>query len=483
MAKNLEVELSVSGAKNAAPVELTVTSVRGREAISELFDFEIDLVCTPGEELPDAVAPGAVADLVFRFDGLELRHVHGVLEAVTLRLDCHAERPTYRARLVPRAFRSTLVKTQQIFMDDSIIGIMKHKLGLVGLGSDRVLFNLDQRHNYPEREFVVQYMETDHAFVSRLAEHRGVSYYFDHTEGFDRMMFTDHLGGFKAGDQAKRLVITDALNERDRVHTIDRTGRMMPSTYVTYDHNYRKPMLPLLASQRLEGGNGGGIVEFGAHLKDKEASEALGAVRAEELACRQVVYRGESSIVNMTAGGATVLQSYQKQPDTELLISSVEHVVDSDGDGNLTYKNRFEAVGREVTFRPQRLTPKPVVPGIVTAVVQGVPGSDGTSANLDEEGRYILEFHFDSALGDPSQKSSRPVRMAQPFGGTGHGMHFPLRPGTEVVLAFTNGDPDRPILLGAVPNAITRTPVVASNKTQNRITTKSGAMFEISEKV
>ena len=72
--------------------------------------------------------------------------------------------------------------------------------------------------------------------------------------------------------------------------------------------------------------------------------------------------------------------------------------------------------------------------------------------------------------------------MAQPFGGTGHGMHFPLRPGTEVAVAFADGDPDRPIIVGAIPNAHTRTPVTSANHTQNRITTASGAIFEISER-
>jgi type VI secretion system secreted protein VgrG len=481
MAENLVVELHLEIA-NAEPVAINVSELSGREAISELFSFDLSLALPAAEELPEEVAPGAIATLEFRYSDEVLRRIHGVLESVTMQVDSHAERPTYRARLVPRATRSTLIKTQQIYMDQTIVQIMQHKLKLVGLREADVKFDLDPRNQYPEREFVVQYKETDHAFVSRLAEHRGISYYFDHSEGCDRIVFVDHQGAFKAPDLAEEINITNALDQRDRVYELSRQAHIIPSNYITYDHNYRKPTLPLLAKNKVTEGRSGGIIEFGAHLKDKDESKALSAVRADELGCRQVQYRGDSSIVKMTAGGVTTLGAYQAFDDVALLITAVEHTLKLD-DGNLVYRNRFDAVGCDVTYRPERKTPKPFVAGIVTGEIQGIPGADGKSPHLDDEGRYTVKFHFDSALGDPSQKASRPVRMAQPFGGTGHGMHFPLRPGTEVILAFTNGDPDRPILLGAVPNALTRTPVTATNSTQNRIVAKSGALFEISEKM
>ena len=74
------------------------------------------------------------------------------------------------------------------------------------------------------------------------------------------------------------------------------------------------------------------------------------------------------------------------------------------------------------------------------------------------------------------------MRMMQPFAGPGYGMHMPLRRGTEVLVAFANGDPDRPVILGAVYNATSPSPVVASNANKHRIQTSAGVLFELGSK-
>ena len=69
---------------------------------------------------------------------------------------------------------------------------------------------------------------------------------------------------------------------------------------------------------------------------------------------------------------------------------------------------------------------------------------------------------------------SRPVRMAQPHSGAGHGMHFPLRPGVEVAVVFANGDPDRPVIVGALDNPATPSPTADKNSRHNILSTASG---------
>jgi len=100
--------------------------------------------------------------------------------------------------------------------------------------------------------------------------------------------------------------------------------------------------------------------------------------------------------------------------------------------------------------------------------------------NIDEQGRYRIRFLFDTA-GPGERRASHRVRMAQPHAGAGFGMHFPLNPGVEVLLAFVNGDPDRPIVVGAVPNPVTPTPVDAAVRRLNRIKTETGVLFEIGD--
>ncbi|HBQ14767.1 MAG TPA: hypothetical protein DEF51_27775 [Myxococcales bacterium] len=73
------------------------------------------------------------------------------------------------------------------------------------------------------------------------------------------------------------------------------------------------------------------------------------------------------------------------------------------------------------------------------------------------------------------------MRRAQPSAGEGYGMHFPLHIGSEVAIVHVNGDPDRPLIVGAVPNAATQSPVIAGNAPQSRIRTGSGVVFELDD--
>ena len=91
-----------------------------------------------------------------------------------------------------------------------------------------------------------------------------------------------------------------------------------------------------------------------------------------------------------------------------------------------------------------------------------------------------MRFLFDTA-GPGERKASCPVRMMQPLAGPNYGVHFPLKPGTEVTLAFLDGNPDRPVITGAVPNPITPTPVSSPVSTKSRIKTRSGIVIEFED--
>src|SRR5690606_3629366 len=101
-------------------------------------------------------------------------------------------------------------------------------------------------------------------------------------------------------------------------------------------------------------------------------------------------------------------------------------------------------------------------------------------AELDAEGRYRVRFLFDTAERGEGQ-ASKPVRMAQPHSGAGYGMHFPLRPGVEVALTCVDGDPDRPMISGTVPNPSTASPVAGGNNARNIIRTGGGNEINIAD--
>jgi type VI secretion system secreted protein VgrG len=71
--------------------------------------------------------------------------------------------------------------------------------------------------------------------------------------------------------------------------------------------------------------------------------------------------------------------------------------------------------------------------------------------------------------------------MAQPYSGPGYGSHHPLHKGTEVLIAHIDGDPDRPIIVGSVPNPHTPSPSTSANATQSVIQTASGIRIEMED--
>jgi len=145
------------------------------------------------------------------------------------------------------------------------------------------------------------------------------------------------------------------------------------------------------------------------------------------------------------------------------------------------YSIVFRAIPAEFPHRPARATPRPLVHGVLHGIVEGEPGSSTERPWIDKHCRYIIRVLFDTAEPGERKRDSLPIRMAQSHSGRDYGIHFPLRPGTEVLLTFTGGDPDRPMIIASVPNAVTPTPVVDKIATYHRIRTASGVLIEIDD--
>lgn len=460
-----------------------VREVNGKEAIGRLFSFDIDVVCDGGAELALAEVLGAAASLVFDVEGAEERTVYGMIAEVEDRHETETELRSYRLRLVPRAFRSTLVELQQVFLDISVPKLIQEKLGMIGLGPEDVAMRLYRE--YPVREMIVQYKETDLAFISRLAEHLGISFFFEHESGRDVIVFTDEQAGFQPlprGDAA----IFRARGERHDIFEIREHARVFPATYLMQEYNYRTPRLDLTVGHESAAGIGGGVVEYGAHYQTPEEGHRLAQVRAEERASSNLYFECQSDELRLIPGAVFSLEGHPRLDGSRFLVVEVEHravqpvAIEGGAGGEQEYFNRARLVRAEQAYRPPRITPRPRIHGVVTALVEPLPdGEIGPVSPIEEQGRYTVRFYFDA--GDPTSRAfpSRLVRMIQPHAGPNYGIHFPLKPGIEVQMVFLDGDPDRPLIVGSVPNPITPSPVTREVNLMHRIETSTGILIEM----
>jgi type VI secretion system secreted protein VgrG len=467
---------------------LRVRAFTGTERISRVFDLRIDVVCLDHDGPSAESMAGARVTLVIDrasgpADGWHgTRHIHGVVAEVTDRLAATDNLRVYRIRVVPRAFLLRLIETQLIYMNLTVPQILEQKLASVGLSS---AVELRLSGSYPVRDFVVQYKESDLAFVSRLAEHIGIGFIFEHDETNDRIVFTDQNTAFHTASGAERIAYR-AHGEHENVFELEATRRIVPSFYAVRDYNYQIPLVDLTSLYDLPTGFAGGVVDQGSHYMTPSEGAALVRVRAEERQATQLVYTGRSNVPAISAGMWFTLEDHPDLPPLELVVTEVEHrgseVVAGIGhQGEPAYECSFQAIPRDRTYRPPQETPAPRIHGVVHGIVDPGPGGSMTLAQIDAQGRYMVRFLFDTAP-PPGAAPSLPVRMAQNHVGENYGTHLPLKPGTEVLVGFVDGDPDRPIILGAVYNPAKPSPVNRSNAITHRVQTQTGITVDMVEK-
>jgi type VI secretion system secreted protein VgrG len=330
----------------------------------------------------------------------------------------------------------------------------------------------------------VQYQETDLAFFSRLCEHEGIWYRFEQGDGGEKLLVCDSADdyGTIAGEVPFRPVIageSEGLDRPEEIRTFESRHRMIAGEVVLNEYNWRTPGVDLQVSHAVDAkGTAGSLYLYGEHYATREEGHTIAQIRAEEVRCRRVLFSGTGDSKLFRAGRTFELADhYRGDFNRRYLLVEVEHEAAQSVEflnkafAGPAYRNSFVAIPANVPFRPERVTPRPRVEGVLNAQIDAA--GTGEYAEIDDLGRYKVKIPFDRS-GRDGGLASRYVRMAQPYVGQDMGMHFPLHKGTEVLLVHTNGDPDRPIIAGAVPNAETTSVVTAQNQTQCAIRTSGG---------
>ncbi len=463
----------------SAGLELEVSRIEGREAISQLFEYEVLASYRQegagGVTAEDLLGQEAVL-LIYRSKNKSpeiVRRIHGMIAAVNDRLETQADFSSFRIRFVPRAYRLSLVEQQDVLLDVDLATLIRQKMEAASFKDDDYKIKLFDR--YRTRELVVQYRESDLAFIARQCEHVGVSYHFEHEEGRDVMVFTDRNEVFPEIQGTSSLPYRPR-GEHHEVYRFEENLCMIPAQYVVRDYNYRNPQMDVTGQAMFDEGKGL-VVEYGTHVKSPDEAEALAKVRAEERIVSRRQFDGTCDVERVAAGRRFVLAEHP-MGDMRLLVTEVriEGALSAYGAGiaegeQFRFECQFKAIREATRHRPARVTPRPRIYGVINAVVEAE--EKGQYAEVDDQGRYLVKFMFDTTTPD-GRRPSRYVRMAQPHTGAGYGVHFPLRAGVEVLISFVDGDPDRPIITAAVPNPQTASPVVKENRTRNVVRTGGG---------
>lgn len=470
---------------------LHVETVEGREAISRPYSFEATF------RARDAIDP---RDVIGESVRLSVRTEAGEMPVCGVAVAFRAEDPlgdqghVYAIEIAPRLAMLDLTRQNQVYGSGQTVSVKdliarEMQAGLADHhGHGAIPHELHLHATYRERDFLVQYEETDLAFLSRWCEASGIFYFFRQDGEDETVVFGDSNVAFAQVDALPYRHGHEALvTARPAVTAFGFTARPTAAAVILRDYNPAKPALPLRSRAEVAGGTAGTVIAYGQHFLEPEEGDHLARVRAEEIACRGQVFRGRSNVPWLRPGVFFNLTGHPSLDD-HYLVTAVTHAVATPapvGFGGPAvpegrpYGNAFEAIPLAVPFRPERRTPRPVAAGLFTAFIDGE--ADGTRAEIDAEGRYKVRLRYDE--GSPSSgKASEFIRKAEPYAGPSDtGMHFPLLKGTEVLLACVNGDIDRPVIVGAVPNPHTPNVVGQRNHTMNRFRSPSGTLFEMND--
>lgn len=451
----------------AGAERLRVTRFTGRESISHCFRYEIDLVL-------DGTSPLEAIAVMKQDAALGIEHgesrnakqtcwIHGTLAEFEARGQGE-HTSTYRAVLVPRLWSLGMGRRTRVFVDKSVVQIITAVLDDAKIPGDGFEFRL--KGAYTPREHTVQYQESDLAFITRLMEREGMFYFFVHDEKATKLVIADQQQAFPEFTKGASTIpylpratgggeSAEEWFKKEVVDAFTLHQRLVPGEVVLRDWNWRQPGQDLTAKAVVANeGVGNDTYLFGEHYPDGDAGAKLATMRAEELKCRSLVYHGSADQRAFRSGHIFTIDGTVPGKAKEFLLVGIEHagtqhVGGKGGSGSRHYRNHFTAIPTGIEYRSELSSDRPQIAGVINATIDGT--TSGQYAEVDAQGRYRVRLPFER--GDHADgKASRAMRMAQPYGGTDHGIHFPLHKGAEVLITHVNGDPDRPIIAAAVPN-------------------------------
>ena len=459
---------------------LLVRGFTGQEGILKIPRFELDLF-TEGPPIDfDAIVGQNVTIRVKVIDEKE-RFFNGFISRFA-QTGSKTGIIHYRAEMVPWLWFLTRTADCRIIQNKTIPNIIEQIFTDLGFTD----YKLSLQSSYQPREYCVQYRETDYNFVARLMEQYGIFYFFEHEETKHTLVLTDTPNAHQpvpTQPSAKWQPKGSGLKEEDVITWLEFEKEIRPGKFSHTDYNFKKPSINLAVEEPSVidiGGNGQyEIYDYPGEYLKKADGAALAKVRMQEEEALHYIISGSSTCRAFTSGYKFDLVEYLLDDLNQLYLLTEVHHVGSVGETNSSgstegargdYSNTFTCIPHAIPFRPQQVTPKPVVQGPQTAVIVGPAGEE---IWCDEFGRVKVQFHWDRE-GIKDENSSVWVRVSQLWAGQGWGAMFIPRIGQEVIVEFLEGDPDQPIITGRVYNGEQTVPYpLPSEQTKSTIKSNS----------
>ncbi len=432
-----------------AGADLTFTHLIGRDEVSRCFAYTVGFVSKNRDVDPLKMLGGAVSvegesDPKRWFSGL-------VSDFKLTRIEDRLA--FYEATVRPWLWFLGNTTDCRIFQNMTAVEIVEKIFSKYGIAK----FEKRLQGSYPQREYCVQYDESDLDFVQRLLEHEGIFYFFEHDEGKHTLILCDAMSKLKpAPGYEKVLYNFEGQASRRDVEYITEWipgSAVRPGAYAHTDYDFEKPGADLMAKSAQpfshKEASGENYRQPGAHL-DVGRGDKIAGIRREELQAVHQHSTAVGTVRGLFSGCKFTLESFPRDDQNQdYLVISAEYRLFDPGyrTQNEAHSENFKVVlgvaPTKLPYRPPRITPRPIMRGPQTATVVGPSGEE---IFTDKYARVKVQFHWDR-LGKKDQNSSCFVRVSQTWAGSNWGFIQIPRIGQEVIVDFIEGDPDLPIII------------------------------------
>lgn len=489
--------LSVDGSD--ALSSISVVSIKGHERLNEPWQYQIDFT-SEDKQISIASMLSQTASLTFHpnqsplqvaqissFDHVaKTRKLYGIITEFSL-VSISEDEARYRVKLEPRMALLANHHQSAIFQNKSVIDVVDEVLrnhNFIGID-----FRFELKESYPVREFITQWQESDLNFIQRLLADVGLYFYFEtHPEHHcDVIVISDYEKGYADGGKVT-IKQPSGLNDRLRysVWDLQFSSKTKPSQVSVNDYNYRMSDSNLYSSDNSQPKDmtmRGEDYRYEEHHKTQgdiqtvESGNWYARIRHQHYVSEQFILTGQCNAYELIPGQLVIIEGC---PIAEIKDGVVIVATECYGDRTESYQTRFTAIPYDALkpYRPAPL-PWPQVSGTLPARVTSK--DDDTYGYIDTQGRYRIKFNFDLKNWQKGEESLW-VRLAKPYAGDTYGFHFPLIDSTEVAIAFTNGNPDRPYIAHAMHDSSHPDHVTTINKHRNVIRTPANNKLRMDDK-
>ena len=462
------------------PNDLILTSLTGREEMSRLFSFQLELISHKKNITPDQIVGKPLTFSVEQSinNAVTRRHFSGFVNRFTTGMFDESDKGEgiqhYHAEVVPWLWFLTRTSDCRIFQNKTVLQIIEEVFADNGFSGAK-FFDISDTDAARHRPWVycVQYRETDFNFVSRLMEQEGLYYYFKpvfnaQTQAADHVMCIRSKKSYIASQPATLdfKTSTGETKAHDGITSWVHEFEFRPGKWMQNDYDHTNPrasdqLLRTDASLKVKYANEDKFEMYdypGEYEVDDGAyNKAMTENRQEEDEVPQDVVHATANVVGISPGVFFTVGEHPNSDEKgkQYVVTSIQHSAQEtslQGGGRRHYTGSFSAIPEARTFRTARITAKPSIQGTQTAIVVGPPGKEIHTDNEKNTSYMQVKVHFPWDRKPANEDSSCWIRVAQFWAGKNWGAMFIPRIGQEVVVAYLEGDPDRPLIVGSVYN-------------------------------